>query len=79
MLIGPLFMFNCLSSASYRVYKNNAVTKMKRKKTRECKHVTDLRGMCLIHDNVCAHKCKLVQDFLETETMVQLHSPSIQT
>ena len=25
---------------------------------------------------LCAHKCKLDQDFLEKETVVQLHNPS---
>ena len=39
-------------------------------------HVTVLRDVCLIHDNACAHKRKLDQDFLETETMVWLHNPS---
>ena len=39
------------------------------------KPVTDLRGMYLIHDNAAAHKCKLVKDFPETETVVQLPNP----
>ena len=30
----------------------------------------------LLISNACAHKCKLVQDFLETETVVQLHHQS---
>ena len=39
------------------------------------KHATGLRGVCLINDNIGASKCKLVQDFLETETVVQLPNP----
>ena len=35
---------------------------------------TAFRGLGLIHDNAYAHKCKLVQDSLETETEVQLHN-----
>ena len=31
--------------------------------------------LCLIHNNAGAHKCKLVQDILEADTMVQLHNP----
>ena len=38
-------------------------------------YATDLRGLRLILDNASAHKCKLVQDFLETETVVQLSNP----
>ena len=40
------------------------------------KHATDLRGVCLIHFNAYVHKCKLVQDLLEMETVVQLHNLS---
>ena len=29
----------------------------------------------IFHDNAGAHKCKLVQDFLQTETVVQLRNP----
>ena len=36
---------------------------------------TSLRGLCLIHDNVPAHKCVLVQDFLKEEKVVQLSHP----
>ena len=39
------------------------------------KHATDLRGLCLMNDNAGAHTYKLVQDFLERETVVQLHNP----
>ena len=31
--------------------------------------------MCHIHDNADAHKCNLVQDLLEAETVVQLPNP----
>ena len=31
--------------------------------------------MCLIHDNAGAHKCKLVQVYPETETVLQLSNP----
>ena len=34
------------------------------------KYAADLRGLCLIHDNADSHKCRLVQDYLETETVV---------
>ena len=50
------------------------LTKMEQKHEKS-KHATDLRGACLIHDNVDASKCKQVQDFLETETVVQLPNP----
>ena len=46
----------------------------KLKKQEKSKHATYLRGVCLIHDTVCTPKCKLVQDFLETETLVQLQT-----
>ena len=36
---------------------------------------TDLRGLCLIHDNAPAYKCVLVQDFLKEEKVVQLSRP----
>ena len=36
---------------------------------------TGLRGLCLIHDNVPAHKFVLVQDFLKEEKVVQLSHP----
>ena len=55
-----------------KFYKSNLVSKIKHEKS---KHATDLRGWCLIHNNACAHKYKLVQDFLETETVAQLHHP----
>ena len=58
-----------------KLYKNNMVSKMKTKYEKS-KPATDLRGLYLIRDNACAHKCKLVQDFLERETEVQLHIPS---
>ena len=36
----------------------------------------DFRGLCIINDNVVAHKCALVQEFIEKENMVQfLHPP----
>ena len=41
-------------------------------KHEKSKHVADLRGLCPIRDNAGAHKCKLVSDFLETKTVVQL-------
>ena len=58
-----------------KFYKNSLVSKMK-KKHEKSKHATDLRGLCLIHENACAHKCELVPDFLEMETVVQIHNPS---
>ena len=48
----------------------------KKRKHDKSKHATDLRGVCLIHFNAYVHKCKLVQDLLEMETVVQLHNPS---
>ena len=39
------------------------------------KHSTDLRGVCLIHNDVGVHKCKLVPDVNEMETVVQLSNP----
>ena len=36
---------------------------------------TGLRCLYLIHDNVPAHKCVLVQDFLKEEKVVQLSHP----
>ena len=42
------------------------------KKHKKSKSATDIRDMSLIHDNADANKCKLIQDFLETETVVQL-------
>ena len=47
-----------------------------KKNHEKSKHATDLRGVCLIQNNTCAYKCKLVLDFLETKTVVQLHHPS---
>ena len=44
-------------------------------KHEKSKHLADLRGLCPILVNASAHKCKLVQDFLETETVVLLHNP----
>ena len=38
------------------------------KEHEKSKHATDLRGLCLIHDNAGAY----IQDFLETEPVVQL-------
>ena len=68
--------FKCQSPTSYsKFYKNNLGSKWNIKHE-ESKHATDLRGLCLIHNNACAQKCKLVHDFLETETVVQLHHPS---
>ena len=46
------------------------------KKHEISKHAIDLRGLGLIHNNASAHKCKAVHDFLEAETVVQLHNPS---
>ena len=40
-------------------------------KTRESKYASDLRGLYLTHANTGDHK-----DFLETETVEQLHNPS---
>ena len=45
-------------------------------KHEKSKHAIDLRDKCLNQDNTCAHKCKLNQEFLETETVVQLHNLS---
>ena len=42
-------------------------------KHEKSKHATDLKGLCLYHDNAGTNKCKLVQDFMETETVV--HNP----
>ena len=39
---------------------------------KKSKSVADLRGVCPIRDNAGARKWKLVQDFLKTETVVQL-------
>ena len=36
---------------------------------------TGLWGLCLTYDNVPAHKCVLVQDFLKEEKVVQLSHP----
>ena len=36
---------------------------------------TGLRGLCLIQDNTPAHKCVLVQNFLNEEKVVQLSHP----
>ena len=58
-----------------KFYKNNVLSKMEGKHE-ESKHVADLRDVFHIRDNAGEHKCKLVQDFLETETVVQLHNPS---
>ena len=33
-----------------------------RRKNEKSKHATNLRGLCPVHDNAGAHKCKLVQD-----------------
>ena len=43
----------------------------------KCKKITreKLKGVFLIHDNAGACKCKLINEFLETETVVQLHNP----
>ena len=53
--------------------KNIVIVEMK--KHGKSKPASDLRSVCLIHDSAGAHKCNLVQDFLEMETMVQLTSP----
>ena len=47
----------------------------KMKKHNKSKHATDLKGLCLIRDNADAHRCKLVQDLQEMETVVQLPYP----
>ena len=49
--------------------KTTTKKKKKKKKHEKSKPTTDLE-LCLIRD--IAHKCNLVQDFLETETEVQL-------
>ena len=49
--------------------------KKKKKKHKKSKYATDIRGMCLIRDNAGSNKCKLVQDFLEAETVIQLPKP----
>ena len=41
----------------------------------KCRSATGLRGLCLIHDKVPAHKCVLVQDFIKEEKVVQLSHP----
>ena len=75
ILIGPMFKFKCQSSTNIQEQRG-----FKTKKKNIRKHTTNLRGLCFIHDNACAHKCKLVQDFLDTESVVhvglQLHDPS---
>ena len=48
-------------------------------KLEKSKHATDLGGLCIIHDSTGAHTYKLVQDFLESETVVQLHNPPYST
>ena len=34
-----------------------------KKKHRKSTHASDIRGLCLIHDNAGANKCKLVQEY----------------
>ena len=46
-----------------------------KEKHKKSKNVADRRGLCPISDNADAHKCKLVQDFLELETGIQLPNP----
>ena len=45
------------------------------RKHEKSKLATNFRSVCLIHDNTGAHQCKLIQDFLETDTVVHLHNP----
>ena len=51
------------------------LSKMKKEKHEKSKPATDLRGLSLIRDNADAHRCKLVQDLQETETVEQLPNP----
>ena len=73
ILIGSLFKLKYQSSKiTDKFYKNNFVSKIK--KNKKSKHATNLRGVCLIHDNAGTHRCKLVKEFLDTESVVQLHN-----
>ena len=57
-----------------KFYKNNVLSEVK-KHYEKRRPATGIRGLCLIHDNAAAHKCSLVQDFLEREKVVQLPHP----
>ena len=57
-----------------KFYKDHVLSKVK-KYYQKLRPAIGLRGLCLIHDNASAHKCALVQDFLETEKVVQLPHP----
>ena len=52
-----------------------------KEKHEKIKQRADISGVCPIRDNERAHKCKLVQNFLEMETVVQLpnlpYSPNL--
>ena len=48
-------------------------------KHEKSKPTTGLRRLCLIHDNTGAHECKLLQVFLEAETMEQIPNPHYPT
>ena len=55
-----------------KFYKNNVLLRTYFKmegRHEKSKHVTKLRGLCPIRDNAGAHKCKLVQDFLQKRKM----------
>ncbi len=57
-----------------KFYKNNVLTKVKKHYAKQ-RPATGIKGLCLIHDNAAAHKCALVQNFLETEKVVELPHP----
>ena len=59
-----------------KLYNGNLASKMKKKTPENSNHASDLGGLCLIHNNACAHKCYFIQVYLETETVVQLHHTS---
>ena len=61
ILIGPLFKFKCQSSRTYRKVPEEQHAFENKKNT------IDLRGLCLIHANSGADKCKLVQSLVEIQ------------
>ena len=59
-----------VSKVTGKFCKTNVLSKINTKQKPNRKPATHLSGLCLIHDNPGAHKCNLVPDFLETETVV---------
>ena len=68
-----MFKFKSQSSKTYRLVLEMQISFKDGKTYEKSKPATDLRGLRLIHDNAGAHKCKLVQDFLDTETIHPNH------